>query len=47
MADLILMIDKRKADKQKTLESALSNTERKFAKSSIIKLGAENAIQEI
>ena len=47
MADLLSMTDKKNADKQKALESALSQIERQFGKGSIMKLGAENAIQEI
>ena len=47
MADLLLMTDKKNADKQKALESALSQIERQFGKGSIMKLGSENAIQEI
>ena len=47
MADLLSMTDKKNADKQKALESALSQIERQFGKGSIMKLGSENAIQEI
>jgi recombination protein RecA len=46
MAELLSMSDK-KDDKQKALESALSQIERQFGKGSIMKLGDENAIQEI
>src|SRR5210317_370684 len=47
MADILDMTDKKNADKQKALESALSQIERQFGKGSIMKLGSENAIQEI
>ncbi|NCV66494.1 MAG: DNA recombination/repair protein RecA, partial [Rhodobacteraceae bacterium] len=47
MADLLSMTDKKNADKQKALESALSQIERQFGKGSIMKMGSENAIQEI
>ncbi|MGH1354918.1 MAG: recombinase RecA [Thalassovita sp.] len=46
-ADLLSMDSKRNADKQKALDSALSQIERQFGKGSIMKLGGENAIQEI
>jgi recombination protein RecA len=39
--------DKKAADKQKALEGALSQIERQFGKGSIMKLGGENAIQQI
>ena len=45
MAELLSMSDKN--DRQKALESALSQIERQFGKGSIMKLGDENAIQEI
>ena len=41
------MSDKKNEDRQKALESALSQIERQFGKGSIMKLGDENAIQEI
>jgi recombination protein RecA len=41
------MDSKRNADKQKALDSALSQIERQFGKGSIMKLGGENAVQEI
>jgi recombination protein RecA len=40
-------MDKKSADKQKALDSALAQIERQFGKGSIMKLGAEGAIQEI
>ena len=47
MAELLSMSDKKDDDRQKALESALSQIERQFVKGSIMKLGDENAIQEI
>ena len=47
MADLLTMNDKTSADKQKALDSALAQIERQFGKGSIMKLGGDNAIQEI
>lgn len=47
MADLLTMNSKKSADKQKALDSALAQIERQFGKGSIMKLGDENAIQEI
>ncbi|MEM7321393.1 MAG: recombinase RecA, partial [Pseudomonadota bacterium] len=47
MADLLTMSGKQNADKQKALDSALAQIERQFGKGSIMKLGGENAIQEI
>ncbi|MCE8508012.1 recombinase RecA [Ruegeria pomeroyi] len=47
MADLLTMSSKQNADKQKALDSALAQIERQFGKGSIMKLGGENAIQEI
>jgi recombination protein RecA len=41
------MTDKKKADKQKALDSALAQIERQFGKGSIMKLGDEGAVQEI
>ncbi len=45
-ADLLNM-DKKSADKQKALDSALAQIERQFGKGSIMKLGTEGAIQDI
>ncbi|WP_238379714.1 recombinase RecA [Celeribacter ethanolicus] len=39
--------DKQNGDKQKALESALAQIERQFGKGSIMKLGADNPVQEI
>ena len=47
MAELLSMSDKKDDDRQKALESALSQIERQFGKGSIMKLGDDNAIQEI
>ena len=47
MAELLSMSDKKDDDRQKALESALSQIERQFGKGSIMKLGDENSIQEI
>ena len=47
MAELLSMRDKKNKDRQKALESALSQIERQFGKGSIMKLRGENAIQEI
>ncbi|AAV95306.1 RecA [Ruegeria pomeroyi DSS-3] len=41
------MSSKQSADKQKALDSALAQIERQFGKGSIMRLGGENAIQEI
>jgi recombination protein RecA len=46
-ADLLTMDDKKQAEKQKALDSALAQIERQFGKGSIMKLGAEGAIQDI
>jgi recombination protein RecA len=46
-ADLLSMNSKTSADKQKALESALAQIERQFGKGSIMKLGAEGAVQDI
>ncbi|MDO5606409.1 MAG: recombinase RecA [Paracoccus sp. (in: a-proteobacteria)] len=40
-------MDKRSADKQKALDSALAQIERQFGKGSIMKLGADNPVTEI
>ncbi|MBB3995814.1 recombination protein RecA [Sulfitobacter undariae] len=45
-ADLLNM-DKKSADKQKALDSALAQIERQFGKGSIMKLGTAGAIQDI
>ncbi len=47
MADLLTMTGKKSADKQKALDSALAQIERQFGKGSIMKLGDENAVQQI
>ena len=47
MADLLMMDTKRNGDKQRALDSALAQIERQFGKGSIMKLGGENAVQEI
>lgn len=47
MADLLSMSSKKNADKQKALDSALAQIERQFGKGSVMKLGDDNAIQEI
>ena len=41
------MDDKRSADRQKALDSALAQIERQFGKGSIMKLGADNPVAEI
>ncbi|WP_304618953.1 recombinase RecA [Paracoccus sediminilitoris] len=46
-ASIFDMTDKRTADKQKALESALSQIERQFGKGSIMKLGKDNPVGEI
>ena len=46
-ADLLTMSSKSSTDKQKALDSALAQIERQFGKGSIMKLGADNPIQEI
>jgi recombination protein RecA len=46
-ATLFDMNDKRSADKQKALDSALAQIERQFGKGSIMKLGGDNAMTEI
>ena len=47
MADLLQMSDKRTADRQKALDSALAQIERQFGKGSIMKLGGENKFPDI
>ncbi len=46
-ANLIDMADKRSADKQKALDSALAQIERQFGKGSIMKLGGQNQMADI
>lgn len=46
-ASILDMSDKRGADKQKALDSALAQIERQFGKGSIMKLGADNPVAEI
>ena len=46
-ADLLKMMDKKTADKEKALESALAQIERQFGKGSIMKLGGQNQMPEI
>ncbi|KIN65082.1 Protein RecA [Sulfitobacter noctilucicola] len=46
-ADLLTMDNKKTAEKQKALDSALAQIERQFGKGSIMKLGSEGAIQDI
>jgi len=47
LAEVFPMTDKKTADKQKALESALAQIERQFGKGSIMKLGGINPIPEI
>ena len=47
IAGIFEMNDKRSADKQKALDSALAQIERQFGKGSIMKLGADNPVAEI
>ncbi|MFB2532312.1 recombinase RecA [Paracoccus sp. p4-l81] len=46
-ANLFDMTDKRNADRQKALDSALAQIERQFGKGSIMKLGADSPAMEI
>ncbi|MEM9437928.1 MAG: recombinase RecA [Pseudomonadota bacterium] len=46
-AELLSMDAKRNADRQKALDSALAQIERQFGKGSIMKLGADNPVQDI
>ncbi|TVP69841.1 MAG: recombinase RecA [Rhodobacteraceae bacterium] len=46
-ADLLTMTDKRTAEKQKALDSALAQIERQFGKGSIMRLGGDNPVTEI
>ena len=45
--ELLKMTDKKTADKEKALESALAQIERQFGKGSIMKLGGENPMADI
>ena len=46
-ASILNMTDKRDSEKQKALDSALAQIERQFGKGSIMRLGADNPVQEI
>ncbi|WP_112874823.1 recombinase RecA [Paracoccus endophyticus] len=46
-ASILKMDDKRSADRQKALDSALAQIERQFGKGSIMKLGVDNPVAEI
>ncbi len=46
-ASILDMTDKRESEKQKALDAALAQIERQFGKGSIMRLGAENPVQEI
>ena len=46
-AELLTMDPKKTADRQKALDSALAQIERQFGKGSIMKLGADNPVQEV
>ncbi|WP_386682351.1 recombinase RecA [Loktanella sp. R86503] len=46
-AELLKMTDKKTADKQKALESALAQIERQFGKGSIMTLGGQNQMRDI
>jgi recombination protein RecA len=46
-AELFSMANKNGGDRQKALDSALAQIERQFGKGSIMKLGDDNAVQEI
>jgi recombination protein RecA len=47
VADLLNMTDKKTAEKQKALDSALAQIERQFGKGSIMKLGGDNVLKDI
>ena len=47
LAEIIGMNDKKSAEKQKALESALAQIERQFGKGSIMKLGGDNVLKDI
>ena len=46
-ADLLSMDNKRNADKQKALDSALAQIERQFGKGSIMRMGGDNVIADM
>ncbi|MGR3461905.1 MAG: recombinase RecA [Roseovarius sp.] len=46
-ADLLSMDNKRMADKQKALDSALAQIERQFGKGSIMRMGGDNPVADI
>ncbi|MGI3210223.1 recombinase RecA [Roseovarius tibetensis] len=46
-ADLLSMDNKKNADKQKALDSALAQIERQFGKGSIMRMGGDNVIADI
>ncbi len=46
-AELLKMADKKTADKEKALESALAQIERQFGKGSIMRLGGQNQMADI
>jgi recombination protein RecA len=46
-ADLLSMDNKRSADKQKALDSALAQIERQFGKGSIMRMGGDNPVADI
>jgi len=46
-ANILTMNNKRDTEKQKALDSALAQIERQFGKGSIMRLGADNPVQEI
>lgn len=47
VANILDMADKKNADKQKALDSALAQIERQFGKGSIMKLGGDNPLPDI
>ena len=47
MADVVEMTEKRSAERQKALDSALAQIERQFGKGSIMKLGSDNPVTEV
>ena len=47
ITNLFEMNDKRSADRQKALDSALAQIERQFGKGSIMRLGGENPVVAI
>ena len=46
-ANILDMTDRKSADKQKALDSALAQIERQFGKGSNMKLGGDNALKDI